>query len=451
MSLSIVILAAGKGTRMSSDLPKVLQPLAKKPLLHYVISTAKFLQPKEIIVVIGYQSELIKETFKDEEIVWVMQDKQLGTGHAVLQTVPNLKGEKTLILYGDVPLLDSADLKALINQSHNSLAVMTYVKDNPEGYGRIKRDNLEVVSIIEDRDCNDIERRINEINTGIMAANTEKLIRWLSMLSNVNSQNEYYLTDIVALAINQGDKVYSHKALSEITISGVNSKNELVVMERNYQSNKAHELVSLGTHIIDPSRIDIRGKLIVGKDVTIDVGCIFEGDVTLGDNVYIHPYCVLKNCKVGNQTIIESFSYIESSDIGRLNKIGPYARIRPGTTLGNDVHIGNFVEIKNSSIDQNSKVNHLSYIGDADIGKFVNVGAGSITCNYDGANKHRTIIEDDVFIGSNSQLVAPIKLGKGSTIGAGSTITKDTPVNQLTLSRAKQININGWKRPSKKK
>ena len=451
MSLSIIILAAGKGARMTSNLPKVLQPLAKKPLLSYVINTAKLLNPNEIIVVVGHQSELIKETFKTEDVIWKIQDQQLGTGHAVLQAVPSLKSEKTIILYGDVPLVEQSDLLKLVEQSGNSLAVMTYIKDVPNGYGRIQRENAEVVSIIEDKDCNDDQRKIKEINTGIMTADTQKLIKWLSKLSNNNSQKEYYLTDIVALATAEGEKVYSHKVLAEITISGVNSKAELVDMERKYQSKLAQTLVSNGAHIIDPNRIDIRGELIVGRDVTIDVGCIFEGDVTLGDNVYIHPYCVLKNCKVKSNSTIESFSYIDSSEIGKENKVGPYARIRPGTVLGNTVHIGNFVEIKNSSIDEFSKVNHLSYIGDSDIGRNVNVGAGTITCNYDGANKHRTTIEDDVFIGSNSQLVAPIKIGKGSTIGAGSTITKDTPDHQLTLSRSKQINITGWKRPSKKK
>jgi bifunctional UDP-N-acetylglucosamine pyrophosphorylase/glucosamine-1-phosphate N-acetyltransferase len=450
MSLHVVILAAGKGTRMHSNLPKVLQPLAKKSLIQHVLDTSKSLNPSAITIVTGYKSELIKKSIFDDSILWRLQAEQLGTGHAVQQAAPDFGSDKTLILYGDVPLVKKSDLQELVKNADSGLALMTYVKEKPGGYGRIIRNRNKIVAIVEEKDSTDEQKKITEINTGIIAVKTSKLISWLGRLTNNNSQKEFYLTDIVKFAVQDGVTVSSHAARNELSIIGVNSKKELAFIERGFQMNKAEVLLEEGVTLMDPNRIDIRGELKCGKDVTIDVGCIFEGKVSLADNVYIKAYSFIKDSDIKENTTIESYSHIESSKVGESSRIGPYARLRPGTTLENNIHIGNFVEIKNSDIGENSKVNHLSYIGDSDIGKNVNVGAGTITCNYDGVNKHRTIIEDEVFIGSNSQLVAPVKIGKGSTVGAGSTITKDIPEQQLAISRSKQINIKGWKKPSKK-
>lgn len=450
MTLNIVILAAGKGTRMNSKLPKVLQPLAGKPILQYVLDTSHSLQPNNISIVAGYKSEKLRDSIRDKNISWRIQDKQLGTGHAVIQAIPDLKSDKTLILYGDVPLIKKADLQSLIKKSDMGLAVMTCIKVDAKGYGRIVRRDNKINEIIEEKDCSEEQKKIKEINSGILVADTKLLKKWLRRLTNDNAQKEYYLTDIVKFAVEGNITVSSHRVEEEISISGVNSKKELAYIERGFQLNKAEELMDKGVTLLDPSRIDIRGHLRCGQDVTIDVGCIFEGDVNLGNNVYIKPYSFIKNSDINDSSTIEAYSHIDSSKVGSFCRVGPYARLRPGTVLENKVHIGNYVEIKNSLVDQGTKINHLSYIGDSEIGKNVNIGAGTITCNYDGVDKHKTIIEDDVFVGSNTQIVAPLKVGKGATIGAGSTITKDVPENDLTLSRAQQKTISGWAKPVKK-
>ena len=450
MTLSIVILAAGKGTRMNSQLPKVLQPLAGKPILQYVLDITHSLQPNNISIVAGHKSEMLRELIKDKNISWRIQDTQLGTGHAVIQAIPDLNSDKTLILYGDVPLIKKADLQSLIKKSDTGLAVMTHIKNDANGYGRILREDNKIQGIIEDKDCNKEQKKIKEINTGILAADTKYLKQWLNRLSNENAQKEYYLTDIVKFAVEDNITVSSHEVEEEISISGVNSKSELAYIERGLQLNKAEELMEKGVTVLDPNRIDIRGQLKCGQDVTIDIGCIFEGNVNLGNNVHIKPYSFIKNSDINENSTIEAFSHIDSSKVGSSCRVGPYARLRPGTVLESEVHIGNYVEIKNSLVDQGTKINHLSYIGDSEIGKNVNIGAGTITCNYDGVDKHKTIIEDDVFVGSNTQIVAPLKVGKGATIGAGSTITKDVPKNDLTLSRAQQKTISGWAKPVKK-
>ena len=450
MTLSIVILAAGKGTRMNSQLPKVLQPLAGKPILQYVLDITHSLQPNNISIVAGHKSEMLRELIKDKNISWRIQDRQLGTGHAVIQAIPDLNSDRTLILYGDVPLIKKADLQSLIKKSDTGLAVMTHIKNDANGYGRILREDNKIQGIIEDKDCNKEQKKIKEINTGILAADTKYLIQWLSRLTKENAQKEYYLTDIVKFAVEDNITVSSHEVEEEVSISGVNSKSELAYIERGLQLNKAEELMEKGVTVLDPNRIDIRGQLTCGQDVTIDVGCIFEGNVNLGNNVHIKPYSFIKNSDIDENSTIEAFSHIDSSKVGSSCRVGPYARLRPGTVLESKVNIGNYVEIKNSLVDQGSKINHLSYIGDSEIGKNVNIGAGTITCNYDGVDKHKTIIEDDVFVGSNTQIVAPLKVGKGATIGAGSTITKDVPKNDLTLSRAQQKTISGWAKPVKK-
>ena len=450
MTLSIVILAAGKGTRMNSQLPKVLQPLAGKPILQYVLDTSHSLQPNNISIVAGFKSEMLRDLIRDKNISWRIQENQLGTGHALMQAIPDLKSDKTLILYGDVPLIKKVDLQSLIKKSDTGLAVMTHIKNDAKGYGRILREEEKIQGIIEEKDCREEQKKIKEINTGILAADTKYLKQWLSRLTKENAQKEYYLTDIVKFAVEDNITVSSHGVEEEVSILGVNSKSELAYIERGLQLNKAEELMEKGVTVLDPNRIDIRGQLKCGQDVTIDIGCIFEGNVNLGNNVHIKPNSFIKNSDIDENSTIEAFSHIDSSKVGSSCRVGPYARLRPGTVLESEVHIGNYVEIKNSLVDQGTKINHLSYIGDSEIGKNVNIGAGTITCNYDGVDKHKTIIEDDVFVGSNTQIVAPLKVGKGATIGAGSTITKDVPKNDLTLSRAQQKTISGWVKPEKK-
>ena len=451
MSLSIVILAAGKGTRMRSDLPKVLQPLAHKPLLGYVIDASMSFNPKQLIVVYGYGGELVKKTFSSHHIQWVEQKEQLGTGHALQQAIPFIKDEgSTLILYGDVPLIDQETIQSLIKKGQKNLAVLTYTKEDPKGYGRIVRKDGRIQKIVEATDCDASQKNIKEINTGIMCAPNHLLNNWLGRLTNHNAQKEYYLTDIVGLSIEDNIEVLSESADNEVSITGINSKSELATMERNYQLMTAKQLMEEGVTIIDPNRIDVRGEVTAGHDVTIDVGCIFEGKVHLGNHVKIAAYSHIKDSTIGDHTSIEPYSHIVESSIGEHCRIGPFARLRPGTKLQNQVHIGNFVEIKNSEVNNETNINHLSYVGDSLVGKSVNIGAGTITCNYDGANKHPTTIEDDVFIGSNTALVAPIKIGKGATIAAGSTITKDAPPGDLTVSRSKQTSISGWTKPTKK-
>jgi len=449
--LNIVILAAGKGTRMYSEKPKVLHALAGKPLVQHVLDCATALQPQQVCVVYGHGGEAVPRAMRQYAAKFVIQEPQLGTGHAVQQAMPHLADDgKTLVLYGDVPLIQHSTLHQM-QHAGSGLVLLTVNLENPIGYGRIVRDAQgDVLSIVEEKDATAEQHEIREVNTGILLAPTKLLRGWLAKLQNNNSQGEYYLTDIVSMAVQQGVAVHTVQPAHEWEIHGLNSKAQLVVLERTWQLVEAGRLLVKGVTLADPARIDVRGNLSCGSDVEIDVGCIFEGEVSLGNNVRVGAYSVIKNSSIAADTDIAPYSHIDSSEVGANCRIGPYARLRPGTKLRDDVHIGNFVEIKNSEIAANSKANHLSYIGDSTVGSRVNIGAGTITCNYDGANKHRTIIEDDVFIGSNTQLVAPVTVGKGATIGAGSTITRNAPDGELTLSRSKQVTVAGWKRPIKK-
>lgn len=456
MKINVVILAAGQGKRMHSALPKVLHPLAGKPMLGHVLDTARTLSAARICVVYGHGGEQVQAALQAPDLCWAMQSPQLGTGHAVLQAMPQLvesssaDASLTLVLYGDVPLIQAGTLQHLLKAAqHGGLTLLTAHLDNPKGYGRIVREAGKVTCIVEEKDATDIERQIREINTGILVAPTAALVRWLPALGNRNAQGEYYLTDIVALAVQEGLPIVTAHPEHLWEVDGVNSKVQLSTLERVYQLNTAHRLLDAGVGLADPGRIDVRGELICGRDVFIDVNNVFEGRVTLADNVHIGANCVLKNCHIAAGAVIAPFCHIEDASVGPDCKIGPYARLRPGAALGCDVHIGNFVEVKNSTISDHSKANHLAYIGDATIGQRVNVGAGTITCNYDGANKFRTVIEDDVFIGSDTQLVAPVTVGRGATLGAGTTLTKDAPPDQLTISRARQFSLTGWKRPVK--
>jgi bifunctional UDP-N-acetylglucosamine pyrophosphorylase/glucosamine-1-phosphate N-acetyltransferase len=450
--LDVVILAAGKGTRMYSAKPKVLHALAGKTLVGRVVDCANTLKPRQIIVVYGHGGEAVPLALGADSATYVIQEPQLGTGHAVQQAMPHLDDEgQTLVLYGDVPLIQHATLHQM-RQSGPGLILLTVNMENPTGYGRIVRNAQgDVVSIVEEKDATPEIREIREVNTGILLAPTRQLRNWLAGLRTNNAQGEYYLTDIVGMAVQDGIAVHTVQPTHEWEIHGINNKSQLAVLERTWQQVEAHRLLTAGVTLADPARIDVRGQLVCGRDVEIDVGCIFEGEVRIGNNVQIGAYCIIRNATIADGTQIAPYSHIDSSEIGNDCRIGPYARLRPGTALHADVHVGNFVEIKNSIIDKGSKANHLSYIGDASIGSRVNVGAGTITCNYDGANKHRTIVEDDVFIGSDTQLVAPVTVSRGSTIGAGSTITRNTPDGELTLSRVKQVTITGWQRPVKKK
>ncbi|MBI3903933.1 MAG: bifunctional UDP-N-acetylglucosamine diphosphorylase/glucosamine-1-phosphate N-acetyltransferase GlmU [Nitrosomonadales bacterium] len=450
--MNIVILAAGKGTRMHSDKPKVLHSLAGRPLLQHVLDAAAELAPDNICVVYGHGGEAVPQAMARYEAAFVLQEPQLGTGHAVQQALPQLADHSlTLVLYGDVPLIQPITLRHLFN-TPDALNLLTVKLEHPTGYGRIVCDEAgNVKRIVEEKDATPEQRTIVEVNTGIMAVPTRLLRTWLSRLSNNNAQGEYYLTDVVGMAVQEGIPVHTVQPVHQWEVEGVNSKMQLASLERVWQRTHAHQLLEQGVTLADPERIDVRGKLMCGRDVEIDVGCVFEGEVHLGNNVRIGAYSVIRDSHIASGTHIEPYSHIAQAEIGDNCRIGPYARIRPGTKLHNGVHIGNFVEIKNSEIAANSKANHLSYIGDTTMGSRVNIGAGTITCNYDGANKFRTVIEDDVFIGSDTQLVAPVKIGRGTTIGAGSTITRDTPEGELTLSRSKQLTVAGWKRPVKEK
>ncbi|GAB1720567.1 MAG: UDP-N-acetylglucosamine pyrophosphorylase [Nitrosospira sp.] len=450
--LNIVILAAGLGKRMRSALPKVLHPLAGKPLLMHVLETARTLSPKRVCVVYGHGGEAVPQAIADETITWVLQSPQLGTGHAVMQALTHLDSEsKTLVLYGDVPLISVGALRKLLAAAEpENLALLTVELDDPTGYGRILRNEKgEVTAIVEEKDASEQQRRIREINTGIMVIPNSHLHDWLHKLENNNAQKEYYLTDIVARASGDGVRIKTAQPVHAWETVGVNSKAQLTSLERVYQHEYAKNLLDQGVTLADMDRIDIRGHLDCGTDVEIDIGCIFEGSVRLEDGVKVGAYSILKNVRIAAGSTIAPFSLIEAAEIGKNCRVGPYARIRPGTALADDVHVGNFVEIKNSTIAAGSKANHLSYIGDSIIGRNVNIGAGTITCNYDGANKYQTVIEDDVFVGSDTQLVAPVTISRGSTIGAGSTITRDTPPEKLTLSRVRQTSIEGWTRPVK--
>jgi bifunctional UDP-N-acetylglucosamine pyrophosphorylase/glucosamine-1-phosphate N-acetyltransferase len=455
--MNVVILAAGMGKRMQSALPKVLHPLAGKPLLRHVIDTARGLSPQKLCVIYGHGGAAVPEMVATvaestgSTIDTALQEPQQGTGHAVMQAVPQLDDDQpTIVLYGDVPLTTVATLRRLVEAAgSDKLGILTVEQANPFGLGRIVREAGKIVRIVEEKDATEAERAIKEINSGIMAIPTRHLKKWLAALSNNNAQGEYYLTDIVAQAVADGVPVVSSQPSGEWEVAGVNSKVQLAELERRHQLNIAHALLERGVTLMDPARIDVRGELICGRDVTIDVGCVFEGRVELADGVRIGAHCVLVDATVGAGANIKPFSHIDDATIGAASQIGPYARLRPGTTLGEDVHIGNFVEVKNSTVAAHSKANHLAYVGDATIGSRVNIGAGVITCNYDGANKFRTVIEDDVFVGSDTQLIAPVTVGKGATLAAGTTLTKDAPAGKLTISRSKQVTIDSWKRPVK--
>jgi bifunctional UDP-N-acetylglucosamine pyrophosphorylase/glucosamine-1-phosphate N-acetyltransferase len=457
--MNVVILAAGMGKRMQSALPKVLHPLAGKPLLSHVIDTARSLAPNKLCVIYGHGGAAVPEMLKQQAktgevpVETALQEPQLGTGHAVMQAVPQLDvSVPTLILYGDVPLTTADSLRRLVEAAgSDKLAILTVVQENPFGLGRIIRENGEIVRIVEEKDASAEQRAIREINSGIIVAPTKHLKAWLAALENKNAQGEYYLTDIVAKAVADGVRVVSSHPSAEWEVAGVNSKVQLAELERRHQLNLANALLEKGVTLMDPSRIDIRGELVCGRDVTIDVGCVFEGRVELADGVHVGAHNVLVNAAIAAGVTIKPFCHIEDAVVGAASIIGPYARLRPGTVLAEDVHIGNFVEIKNSQVAAHSKANHLAYVGDATVGSRVNIGAGTITCNYDGANKFRTVIEDDAFIGSDSQLIAPVTVGKGATLGAGTTLSKDAPAGKLTVSRPRQVTIDNWVRPVKVK
>jgi len=450
--MQVVVLAAGQGKRMRSVLPKVLQPLAGKPMLSHVLDTARALGSEKICVVYGHGGETVREALDAPDLAWALQSPQLGTGHAVQQAMPYLDdGHLALVLYGDVPLISENTLRRLVVAAGtDAMALLTVELDDPAGYGRIVRDDAgKVLRIVEHKDASDAERAIREVNTGILVAPVARLRAWLGNLKNDNAQEEYYLTDIIGMAVADGVGVVAAQPDHVAETLGVNDKRQLAGLERMHQRMLADRLLEAGVTLIDPARIDIRGSLTCEQDVQIDVNCVFEGDVSLGAGVHIGANCVIRNASIAAGTRIAPFSHVEDTCMGENCVIGPYARTRPGTKLGNEVHLGNFVEVKNSTIANGSKANHLAYVGDADVGERVNVGAGTITCNYDGANKFRTIIEDDVFIGSDTQLVAPVRVGKGATLGAGTTLTKDAPAGELTVSRAKQLTLPGWKRPVK--
>lgn len=451
--LSVVILAAGKGTRMYSDLPKVLHPIAGKPMVKHVIDTVKQLDARQINLIYGHGADLLKDRLAVEPVNWVFQAEQLGTGHAMQQAAPFFADdENVLMLYGDGPLIQKETLERLIAaKPENGIALLTVELENPTGYGRIVRENGSVVAIVEQKDANAEQLKIQEINTGVMVASGASFKKWLGNLNNNNAQGEYYITDVIAIANAEGNQVQAVQATEFLEVEGVNNRLQQATLERFYQKKQAEKLLLAGVTLIDPSRFDVRGTVEHGKDVSIDVNVILEGDVKLGNNVKIGAGCVLKNVTVGDNVEIKPYSVLEDAVIGEKSAIGPFSRLRPGTQLAEGAHVGNFVEIKNAQVGKGSKVNHLTYVGDAEVGSNVNIGAGVITCNYDGANKFKTIIGDDVFVGSDSQLVAPVEIANGATIGAGSTITKNVAEGELVITRVAQKHIQGWQRPTKKK
>lgn len=452
MKLGIVVLAAGQGTRMKSELPKVLHRLAGKALLQHVLETANQLNPDRVVVVHGHGGDMVQQAFTGQDVIWVEQERQLGTGHAVLQALPSLVGmDQILVLYGDVPLIKLETLVGLIEQTTSDLGLLTVVLDDPSGYGRIIRDEAgNVLRIVEQKDATPGELETTEINTGIMLLGREKLAQWLANLSSDNSQGEYYLTDVIAMAVADGVAIHIAHPQHPVEAEGVNDRAQLADLERYLQAKRARALMDEGVSLADPARFDLRGELTVGRDVWLDVNVIIEGKVSLGDEVSVGANTVLRNVRIADGVTIKENCVVEDAVIEQSCHIGPFSRIRPGTELATGVHVGNFVEIKNAHIAAGSKINHLSYIGDTDMGTNVNIGAGTITCNYDGANKHRTTIGDDAFIGSNTALVAPVSVGEGATIGAGSTINKNAAANKLSLTRAKQLTLDGWQRPKKK-
>ena len=458
MNLDIVILAAGKGTRMNSNLPKVLHRIGGDSMLGHVLSAASQLQAAKTHIVVGYGADEIRENFADRaDLQWAMQEQQLGTGHAVMQAMPGVdvsdSDKKILVLYGDVPLINFDTLSKLVQQSETStLSILTIVTDRPTGLGRIVRDDTgKILAIVEEKDASEEQKQIKEINTGIMVIPAAKLNSWLNALGNDNAQGEYYLTDVVAMAAADADCALTAMVIDdENEVQGVNDKAQLATLERHYQMNKADQLLEAGVLLRDPSRIDIRGELTTGSDVEIDINALFEGKVALGNGVKIGANVCIKDSTIADNANILPGSIIEGADIGERASVGPYARIRPGTVLKQDTKIGNFVETKNAIIGKGSKASHLAYIGDAELGEKVNIGAGTIFCNYDGVNKHKTLIGNNVFIGSNSVLVAPVKLADNTFVAAGSSVNSDVPADTLAVGRAKQRNISGWKRPTKK-
>ncbi len=454
MALHILILAAGQGTRMRSDLPKVLHLLADRPLLEHVCDTAQELAADAIHVIYGHAGERVRQRLAHRDLHWIEQRQQLGTGHAVEQALPAIgDDDSVLILYGDVPLISAATLKDLLAAADTpGLALLSVHLDEPRGYGRILRaTDGGIQAIVEEKDASETQRRIREVNTGFMAVAARPLKKWIAALESDNAQGEFYLTDIVALAVADGVRVGSVQARDVFEVSGVNDREQLARLERHYQRTQAQALMREGVSLRDPERLDIRGSLLAGRDVEIDVNVIVEGRVRLGDRVRVGANVILRDCRIGDDTVILPNCLIEEATIGDGVSIGPFARIRPQTVIADAARVGNFVELKKSNIGKGSKVNHLSYIGDTDLGRGVNIGAGTITCNYDGANKFRTVIGDDVFIGSDTQLVAPVSIGDGATIGAGTTLTTDAPAHTLTLSRSSQRSIQGWQRPRKNK
>lgn len=451
MRFQVVILAAGQGKRMNSDLPKVLHSLAGKPLLGHVVDTARELASEHICIVHGHRGEEVKAALGGEDLAFAVQEPQLGTGHALQQALPHLtRAPLTLVLYGDVPLVRAGTLRALLEAAGKGVAVLTAVPDDPTGYGRILRNKAKrVTGIVEQKDATAAQRKIREINTGIMALPTAKLAQWLPRLQNRNAQKEYYLTDVVALAVRDRLPVTGVQAADAGETEGVNSRVQLARMERTYQQRLAAQQLEAGVTLVDPLRFDQRGTLQCGRDVQIDVNCVFEGKVSLDDGVSIGANCVIRDVAIGAGTRIEPFCHLDGARIGAGCRIGPYARIRPGTQLAADVHIGNFVEVKASTMGEASKANHLAYVGDSTVGRNVNIGAGTITCNYDGANKHRTVIEDDVHIGSDVQLVAPVRIARGTTVGAGTTVWKDTAQDGLVINPKSQQQRAQWQRPRK--
>jgi len=453
MPLSVVILAAGQGKRMKSDLPKVLQPLAGRPLLAHVIACARELGPDAIHVVYGHGGERVREALADEPVRWALQAEQHGTGHALMQAAPDIPDDHTvLVLYGDVPLNRPETLRSLLAAAgERRLAVLSVRLADPTGYGRVLRDNAgRVYRIVEQKDATRKELAVDEVNTGLMAAPAATLKGWLGRLSNDNAQGEYYLTDVVALAVRDGFSVEAVLAPTVAEVLGVNDKLQLAQLEAEHRRLVAEALMRAGVTLADPARVDVRGRVEHGRDVFIDANVLLEGDVRLGDRVRIGPNVVIRNCEIGADTVVHPNCVLEQSVIGEACSIGPFARMRPNNRLADHVHIGNWVELKNSQVGEGSKANHLTYLGDTTVGSKVNVGAGTVTCNYDGANKHRTTIGDGAFIGSGAMLVAPVSIGEQATIGAGSTITKDAPAGRLTLERSKQLTLEGWKRPVKK-
>lgn len=454
MTVKTLILAAGQGTRMRSALPKVLHPIANKPMLEHVFDTSQTISDNSVYIIYGHGGERVKSTLCELDATWIEQREQLGTGHAVQQALDYIEDrDKVLVLYGDVPLLKPKTIAVILdNVDDDTLALLTVMLDDPTGYGRIVRDqHHRVIKIVEQKDANESELLINEGNTGILAAKGDKLKQWLSRLDNNNAQQEYYLTDIIAMAVNEGLTVKTIQPASQDEVLGVNNRMQLAYLERVYQQEQAQQLMEQGVTLYDPARIDVRGSFTkLGQDILVDINVVFEGDNEIGCNVSIGPNCVIKNSVIKDNVQILANSVIEDAVVGENSRVGPFARLRPQAELADNVHVGNFVEIKKSTVASGSKINHLSYIGDSEIGSKVNIGAGTITCNYDGVNKFKTIIGNGAFIGSDTQLVAPVTVGANATIGAGSTITKDTPDNQLTLSRSKQISVNGWQRPVKK-